>query len=78
MLHSARLVEERLPHMPSIGAPELIIVLVIVLILFGPGRLPDIGNAIGKGIREFRKASTEIEESIRGEPPKTPDSSSKS
>jgi sec-independent protein translocase protein TatA len=54
--------------MPNIGAPELIIVLVIVLILFGPGRLPDIGNAIGKGIREFRKASTEIEDSIRGEP----------
>jgi sec-independent protein translocase protein TatA len=53
--------------MPTIGAPELIIVLVIVLILFGPGRLPDIGNAIGKGIREFRKASTEIEDSIRGE-----------
>ena len=54
--------------MPTIGAPELIIVLVIVLILFGPGRLPDIGNAIGKGIREFRKASSEIEDSIRGEP----------
>ena len=63
--------------MPSIGAPELIIVLVIVLILFGPGRLPDIGNAIGKGIREFRKASTEIEDSIRGEPT-TPDSTTKS
>ena len=63
--------------MPNIGAPELIILLVIVLIIFGPGRLPDIGNAIGKGIREFRKASTEIEESIRGEP-KTPDTSSKS
>jgi sec-independent protein translocase protein TatA len=47
--------------MPSIG-------LVIVLILFGPGRLPDIGNAIGRGIREFRKASSEIEDSIRGEP----------
>ena len=41
---------------------------VIVLILFGPGRLPDIGNAIGRGIREFRKASTEVEDSIRGEP----------
>jgi sec-independent protein translocase protein TatA len=48
-----------------------------VLILFGPGRLPDIGNAIGRGIREFRKASTEIEESIRGEP-KSPDTTPKS
>jgi sec-independent protein translocase protein TatA len=50
---------------------ELIIVLVIILIIFGPGRLPDIGNAIGKGLREFRKASTEIEDSIRGEPKST-------
>jgi sec-independent protein translocase protein TatA len=56
---------------------ELIIVLVIILIIFGPGRLPDIGNAIGKGLREFRKASTEIEDSIRGEP-KSPDSTPKS
>jgi len=63
--------------MPQLGPMELIIVLVIVLILFGPGRLPDIGNAIGRGIREFRKASTEIEDSIRGEP-KSPDTTSKS
>lgn len=47
---------------------ELILLLVIILIIFGPGRLPDIGNAVGKGIREFRKASNEIEESVRGEP----------
>ncbi len=57
--------------MPQIGPMELIIVLVIILIIFGPGRLPDIGNAIGKGLREFRKASTEIEDSIRGEPKST-------
>jgi sec-independent protein translocase protein TatA len=54
--------------MPVPGPMELILLLVIVLIIFGPGKLPDIGNAIGKGIREFRKASTEIEESVRGEP----------
>lgn len=63
--------------MPQIGPMELIIVLVIILIIFGPGRLPDIGNAIGKGLREFRKASTEIEDSIRGEP-KSPDTPPKS
>lgn len=51
----------------NIGPFELILVLVIVLILFGPGKLPDIGNAIGKGVREFRKASSDLEESIRGE-----------
>lgn len=41
----------------SIGPMELIIILAIVLIIFGAGKLPQIGNAIGKGIREFRKAS---------------------
>jgi sec-independent protein translocase protein TatA len=46
---------------------ELVLLLVIVLIIFGPGKLPDIGNAVGKGIREFRKASNELEESVRGE-----------
>jgi sec-independent protein translocase protein TatA len=51
---------------------ELILLLVIVLIIFGPGKLPDIGNAVGKGIREFRKASSELEDSVRGEP-KRPD-----
>jgi sec-independent protein translocase protein TatA len=53
--------------MPSIGWPELVILLVVVLIVFGPGKLPDIGNAIGRGVREFRKASNDLEESIRGE-----------
>jgi TatA/E family protein of Tat protein translocase len=51
----------------NIGPFELILVLVIVLILFGPGKLPDIGNAIGRGVREFRKASSDLEESIRGD-----------
>jgi sec-independent protein translocase protein TatA len=56
----------------NIGPGELILVLVIVLIIFGPGKLPDIGSAIGKGVREFRKASTDLEDSIRGEPAATP------
>jgi sec-independent protein translocase protein TatA len=37
--------------------PEIIIVLVVILIIWGPGKLPDVGAALGKGIREFRKAS---------------------
>jgi sec-independent protein translocase protein TatA len=53
--------------MPIPGPMELILLLVIVLIIFGPGKLPDIGSAVGKGIREFRKASNELEESVRGE-----------
>jgi len=39
----------------SFGAPELIVILVIILIIFGVGRLPQVGGALGKGIREFRK-----------------------
>ena len=40
--------------MPHIGPTELIIILVVVLIIFGVGRLPEIGGAMGKAIREFR------------------------
>jgi sec-independent protein translocase protein TatA len=42
--------------MPRIGLPELIIILVLVLVIFGVGRLPQIGGAIGKGMRQFRQA----------------------
>lgn len=42
-----------------IGPMELIIILVIVMIIFGVGRLTDIGGALGKSIREFRKSSME-------------------
>lgn len=45
--------------MPKIGPVELAIVLVIVLLIFGAGKLPQIGNALGKSIREFRKAKEE-------------------
>jgi sec-independent protein translocase protein TatA len=45
-----------------LGAPELIIVLVIVVLIFGVGRLPDVGGAVGKSIREFRKATKDPEE----------------
>lgn len=44
----------------------LIILLVIVLIIFGPGKLPDIGAGMGRAIREFRKASTEVRDSVSG------------
>jgi sec-independent protein translocase protein TatA len=48
--------------MPNIGPVELIIVLVIALLVLGPGRLPEVGSAFGKTIREFRKASTDIQD----------------
>jgi sec-independent protein translocase protein TatA len=44
--------------------PYLIILLVIVLIIWGPHKLPDLGAGMGKAIREFRKASTEVKDQI--------------
>jgi sec-independent protein translocase protein TatA len=43
----------------------LIILLVIVLIIFGPGKLPELGGAVGRGIREFRKTSSELTDEIK-------------
>ena len=40
----------------GIGMPELIIILVIILIIFGAGKIPEIGGALGKGIKNFRKS----------------------
>ncbi len=45
--------------MPNIGTPELIIILVIVLLIFGVGKLPDVFKALGSGVREFRDASSD-------------------
>ena len=44
---------------------ELIIVLIIALVIFGPKRLPELGGSLGKGIREFRKATNELQDSIK-------------
>jgi sec-independent protein translocase protein TatA len=46
--------------------PEIIIVLVVILIIWGPGKLPDVGAAMGRGIREFRKASNEAHDTVMG------------
>jgi len=43
--------------MPNLGAPELIIILVIVLVIFGASRLPGLFKALGQGVKEFRDAS---------------------
>jgi sec-independent protein translocase protein TatA len=44
--------------MPSIGGPELLLILAVVLIVFGAGKLPDVLGQLGKGVRSFRDEST--------------------
>jgi sec-independent protein translocase protein TatA len=55
--------------MPTLGPTELIIVLVIVIIVFGVGKLPEVGGALGKGIKEFRNATAEEEAAKAKETP---------
>lgn len=45
--------------MPQLGVPELIIILVIVIAIFGVGKLPEVGGAVGRAIREFKEATSE-------------------
>jgi len=45
--------------MPSLGPTELLIILVLALVLFGAGKLADVGGALGRSIREFRRATSE-------------------
>ena len=51
--------------MPTPGPLELIIILVIALLILGPGKLPDVGSSLGKSIREFRKASSDVQEAAK-------------
>ncbi|NOX97749.1 MAG: twin-arginine translocase TatA/TatE family subunit [Nitrospirae bacterium] len=48
----------------GIGMPELIVVLIILLVLFGAAKLPEIGKSLGKAIKEFKKAGKEIKNDI--------------
>ncbi len=58
--------------MPNLGFPEIIVILVIVLLLFGPKKLPELAKGIGQSVREFRKGTQglkdELEGSLKDEP----------
>ena len=47
---------------PNIGPGELILILIIALVVLGPGKLPDVAQSLGKSVREFRKAASDITE----------------
>ncbi len=50
----------------GLGFPELIVILVIALVVFGPGKLPELGNSLGKAIRGFKKAVSDEEKNLTG------------
>jgi TatA/E family protein of Tat protein translocase len=50
---------------PTPGPLELVIILVIALLILGPGKLPEVGASLGKSIREFRKASSDVQDSVK-------------
>ncbi|MCX6537342.1 MAG: TatA/E family twin arginine-targeting protein translocase [Acidobacteria bacterium] len=53
--------------MGPIGMPELIVILVIALIIFGPRKLPELGRSLGKSIAEFKRASNELKNTLEEE-----------
>lgn len=61
--------------MANVGPGELVVVLVIALIVFGPKRLPDLGHSLGRGMREFRAALSGEESEIESEKPPAPEQS---
>jgi sec-independent protein translocase protein TatA len=50
----------------NLGLPEILMILVVVLLLFGAKRLPEVGASIGKGIREFKRSLSDTQEAIMG------------
>jgi len=51
----------------SLGMPELIVIFIIALIIFGPRKLPELGRSLGRGIAEFKKATNDLQSSLERE-----------
>jgi sec-independent protein translocase protein TatA len=58
----------------NLGMWELLVILLVLLLVFGAKRLPEIGQSMGKGIREFRKSFKEVRDEIENEPSSLPPS----
>ena len=56
----------------GIGVPELLIILIIGLIVFGPGKLPEIGKAVGKSLGEFKRATNTVVNDVKSSVNETP------
>ena len=54
---------------PNIGPGELILILVIALVVLGPGKLPDVAASLGKSLREFRKAASDVSDAAKVDAP---------
>jgi sec-independent protein translocase protein TatA len=52
--------------MPNIGPAELLVILVVALLVFGPRKLPELGKSLGAGIREFRRGTAGLKEELEG------------
>lgn len=52
--------------LPNIGPLEWVIILIVALVVFGPSKLPELGRSLGRGLREFRRASREMAEELEG------------
>jgi sec-independent protein translocase protein TatA len=57
---------------PNIGPGELILILIIALVVLGPGKLPDVAASLGKGLREFRKAASDVTDAGKIDTPAPP------
>ncbi len=56
--------------MGSLGAPELILIFLVVLVLFGAKKIPELAQGLGKGVKEFRKAMKDVQDDVEQDPSK--------
>jgi sec-independent protein translocase protein TatA len=63
---------QMLALIPSMGWPEMLMIFLVILLIFGPQKLPQIADALGKSIRKFKSAATEIKSDIESEEPRKP------
>jgi TatA/E family protein of Tat protein translocase len=69
--------KELLKMFENVGTGELLIILVVILLLFGSKKIPEIAQGLGKGIREFKKSIKEVEEQVTAPPKEKPDETKK-